>query len=392
MIKRNAIPSIRKLLKQFPAIALLGPRQVGKTTLARELAKLRGGKVLYLDLEKHSDRQKLADAELFFSMHRDKLIILDEIQTMPELFTVLRPEIDELRKPGRFLLTGSASPELVKHVSESLAGRIAYVELTPFSLSEAKAKRYSMKRHWFRGGFPQALLAKKDDAFDAWADAYIRSYTHRDLSALFGVNLNPEIARNLLSMIGISQGTIFKAESYARALGISGPTVMRYIDFMEGAFLVRRLPAWFVNAKKRLVKSPKIYLRDSGLLHNITQVSSAEELPGHPVVGASWEGYCIEEICRRLPSQIRAYYYRTQHGAELDMILVKGLKPIAAIEIKYSVSPSVSAGTYEAADDLKVRKIFIVVPSGTSYAPSKKAMLCSLEDFIEKELPALMKN
>lgn len=389
MIKRAAIPGIRKLLKQFPALALLGPRQVGKTTLARELAKLRGGKVLYLDLEKQSDRRKLTDPELFFSNHRDKLIILDEIQTMPEMFTALRPEIDELRKPGRFLLTGSASPELVKYVSESLAGRIAYVELTPFTLGEAKAKRISQKRHWFRGGFPQALLAKSDEQYDSWADAYIRSYTQRDLSALFGVTLSPEIARNLLSMIAINQGTIFNAESYARGLGITGPTVVRYVDFMEGAFLVRRLSAWFVNAKKRLVKSPKIYLRDSGLLHSITQVNSADDLPGHPIVGASWEGYVVEEICRRLPAQIRPYYYRTHHGAELDLVLVKGLKPIAAIEIKYSVSPTVSAGTYEAADDLQVKKLFVVVPSGASYAPSKKAMLCSLEEFIETHLPLL---
>jgi predicted AAA+ superfamily ATPase len=392
MIKREILPHLKKMLKQFPAIALLGPRQVGKTTLAKELGKWRGGKVIYLDLEKQSDRRRLADPELFFESHRDKLIILDEIQTMPELFTALRPEIDEKRKAGRFLLTGSASPELVRYVSESLAGRIAYIELTPLTLTECRNKKISLKRHWFRGGFPGALLAKSDNAFESWADAYIRSYTQRDLSALFGFNLSPELSRNLLSMIALTQGSLFQAELFARGLGVTGPTVSRYVDFLQGAFLVRRLPAWYINAKKRLVKSPKLYLRDSGLLHSMEQIEHPEELSGHPIVGGSWEGYCIEEICRKLPGGITPYFYRTHHGAELDLVLVRGVKPFAAIEIKHSLAPVLSAGVYEAAEDLGIPKIHVIIPSGSSYQLSEKATVISLEEFVTEKIHSVIKT
>lgn len=391
MIKREILPHLKKMLKQFSAVALLGPRQAGKTTLAKETAKWRSSKVIYLDLEKLSDRRRLSDPELFFESHRDKLIILDEIQTMPELFTALRPEIDEKRTSGRFLLTGSASPELVRYVSESLAGRIAYIELTPLTLTESRNRNISLKRHWFRGGFPGALLAKSDEAGSAWAEAYIRSYTQRDLSTLFGFNLSPELSRNLLSMIALTQGSLFQAEMFARGLGVTGPTITRYVEFLQGAFLVRRLPAWYLNAKKRLVKSPKLYLRDSGLLHSLEQIAEPDELAGHPIVGGSWEGYCIEEICRKLPAGILPYFYRTHHGAEIDLVLVRGVRPIAAIEIKHSSAPVLSVGSYEAADDLKLNRIFVVVPSGDSYPLSKHATVCNLHDFLVKFLPAAIK-
>lgn len=391
MIKREVIPHLRKLLKQFPAVALLGPRQVGKTTLARQMGKWKGGKVIHLDLEKASDRQKIGDPELFFESHRDKLVILDEIQTVPELFIALRPEIDAKRKPGRFLLTGSASPELVKYVSESLAGRITYIELTPFTLTEARSKGYSMKRHWYRGGFPGALLARTDDAFDNWADAYIRSYAQRDLSALFGFNLSPEVSGNLLSMLAHVQGNVFNAEGLSRGLGVTGPTISRYVDFLQGAFLLRKLPAWYVNAKKRMVKAPKLYIRDSGLLHNLAHVDHPDDLSGHPVVGGSWEGYCIEEICRQLPAKIHPHFYRTHHGAEIDLLLVRGIKPIAAIEIKHSSTPVISAGTYEAADELKLSQIHVVVPAGDKYRLSGKATVYNLENFMRDVLPGLIK-
>jgi uncharacterized protein len=390
MIKRLATKNISTIFKQFPAVALLGPRQVGKTTLAKEIAANSKKESLYIDLEKKSDRNKLTDAELFFAENRNKLIILDEIQQMPELFTILRPEIDEHRKPGRFLITGSASPELVKNVSESLAGRIAYCELTPINLPELSNTKFKVKNHWYRGGFPEALNAKNNTAFSNWAENFIRSYIERDLAKLFGVSLNSVIVQNLWSMLAINHGGIWNSEMYARSLGITGPTVNRYVDFMEGAFLLRILAPWYINANKRMVKSPKIYIRDTGILHHMAAVESYDKLPGHPIVGASWEGYVIEEICRQLPFGIKPYFYRTHHGAEVDLLLVKGIKPICAIEIKFSSSPSISKGFYEVLTDLNLESGFVIVPDEKTYKLSEKAIIVGLEGFLNKYLPKII--
>lgn len=382
MIKR--ITQLPVLLKEFPAVAILGPRQVGKSTLAKLTAAGSKKPVLYLDMELQSDRRKVDDAESFFEANRDKLIVIDEIQQMPELFTALRPEIDTLRKPGRFIVTGSANPQFIKGVSESLAGRIAYMPLTPFKITELAGTKYTLQRHWFRGGFPNALLAKNDEAFHRWMESYIQSFIQRDLQLLFDVSLPSLVIRNLWTMIAHNNGGILNAETYARAIGVSSPTVKRYLGFLEAAFLIRQLPPWFANSNKRLVKSPRIYIRDSGILHHLTHIATAANLVGNIVVGASWEGYVTEEIIRHLPDYLLPYFYRTHNGAEVDLVLVKNNKPVAAIEVKHSKAPVLSEGFYHAVQELGTVKNFLIYTGVDEYTTKQKVLVCSLPGFIDK--------
>lgn len=389
MITRLAAKELDVLLDEFPAVALLGPRQVGKTTLAKSLAKKHGKEILYFDLESDTDFAKLKDPEFIFNQYKDHCIILDEVQRFPKLFSQLRPIIDQYRQPGRFILTGSASPDLIKGVSESLAGRIAFNELDPINLVEAKTSKISQQQHWFRGGFPLALTAITDAAFIRWTDNFIRTYIERDLSQLFSVKLQEKIIRNFWYMLAANQGGIWNSETYARSLGVSGPTIKRYLDFLEGAFLIRQLPAWFVNVSKRLVKAPKIYVRDTGLLHVINKVSSADALPLNIGVGASWEGYVIEQICQLKPKHIDVYYYRTHHGAECDVLLVNGINPILGLEIKHAKNPVLSKGFYTVIDDLKLPEAWVIVPKGTTYPISKKIFCSNLIDFLTLKLQSL---
>jgi hypothetical protein len=390
MLQREIIFRIHQLLREFPAVALLGPRQSGKTTLARMEGLSKKKQVVYLDLERPADLRRLDDLELFFSQHRRHFVIIDEIQNKPEVFSYLRHEIDAMRQNGRFLLTGSASPELVKGVSESLAGRIYYLEMQPVNLTEALKAGISQQKHWLRGGFPEALLARNNGASMRWRESFIRSYAERDLSALFGVGISAPLVRNFWSMLAGQQGAVFNSQNFARSLGVSAPTVHRYLDLLEGAFLLRKLPAWFVNANKRLVKAPKLYIRDSGLLHYFGQIEKQEDLPGHMMVGASWEGYVIEEICRKLPAAIQPFYYRTHQGAEADLILVRGLKVIAVIEIKFSLQPALTKGFYEVLKDLGQPASFVVMPSGTAYRNKEGSRFLNCVDFLQKELPRLI--
>jgi uncharacterized protein len=293
MITRSLQHFVEQKLKQSPAVAILGPRQVGKTTLARTLAQGEEKTFTYLDIENPRDKAKLQDAYSFLEKLADQCVVVDEIQLMPELFSLLRPLIDQHRIPGRFILLGSASPSLVKGVSESLAGRISYVELTPVGLQELP-DGFDRDTHWFRGGFPEALLADNDKEAKEWLDDFIKSYVERDLAYLFGVELVPATLRNFWSMLAHSSGNIWNAETFARSLGITAPTVLRYAGFLEGGYLIRKLQPWFVNAKKRLIKSPKVYIRDTGILHRLLGIPNLADFYGHPAVGASWEGYVIE--------------------------------------------------------------------------------------------------
>lgn len=386
MVQREIVARIHQLLREFPAVALLGPRQSGKTTLVRMKDLTKKKQVVYLDLERPADLRRLEDLELFFSQVRKHFVIIDEVQYKPELFSYLRHEIDQLRHNGRFLLTGSASPEMVKGVSESLAGRIYYLEMPPINLKEALSAGYTMQKHWLRGGFPDALMARNNPASMRWRESFIRSYVERDLSLLFGVTVSAPLVRNFWSMLAGQQGSVYNSQSFARALGVTAPTVNRYLDLLEGAFLLRRLPAWYVNAGKRLVKAPKLYIRDSGLLHYFGQIESQADLPGNIMVGASWEGYVIEEICRKLPSSIQAFYYRTHQGAEADLVLVKGLKPVAVIEIKYSLNPALTKGYYEVLKDLGQPNAFVIMPSGSSYRTKDGVRVVNLQEFLQKEL------
>lgn len=389
MISRALASEMDILLREFPAVALLGPRQVGKTTLAQSLIKKQKKKTLYFDLESDADLARLKDPAYVFDQYPDHCIILDEVQRMPGLFAQLRPVIDRHKKSGRFILTGSASPELVKGVSESLAGRIAFAELAPINLIEAKHNRISMQRHWFRGGFPLALTAANDAAFIRWMENFIRTYIERDLSLLFGVGLSEKTMRNFWYMLAANHGSVWSAEHYAQALGVTSPTVKRYLDFMEGAFLVRVLPAWYVNANKRLVKAPKVYLRDNGLLHVLNRIHAATDLPLHLGVGASWEGYVIEQIHQLKPKHIDLYYYRTYHGAECDVLLMNGLKPVLAVEIKHSGNPSLSKGFYSVMDDLKLKQGHVIIPKEGTLPMDKRVTGSGLVYFLTEILLGL---
>lgn len=375
---------LQKRLKTAPAIAILGPRQVGKTTLAKQLNE----DFVYLDMENPRDTAKLQDAYSYLENLENSTVIIDEVQLMPELFSILRPLIDAKRTPGRFILLGSASPELVKGVSETLAGRISYNELTPINLTEIiKIKDYTT--HWFRGGFPDALLAESDELYKYWIDDFIKSYVERDLAKMFGVDLAPTLLRNFWNMLAHSNGNLFNAELFSRSLGVSAPTVTRYLDFLEGGYLIRRLQPWFVNAKKRLVKSPKTYIRDTGILHGLLNIPSYEDLFGHPIIGSSWEGYVIEQIYQLKNQHTDLFFYRTQAGAECDLVLVKGITPVACIEIKLSNSPVISKGFINCTEDLEPKFKYVITPQSDTYKTTNDVIVTNLRNFLEEFLPKI---
>lgn len=364
MIHRLAEARISDLLTRFPAVAVLGPRQVGKTTLARRLVEELGAAAVYLDLELPSHRAKLSDPELYFSSQEDRLVVLDEIQRVPGLFEVLRGVIDERRRQGRrhrqFLLLGSASIDLLQQSSETLAGRIAYSELTPLLAEEvATKKRGDRDRLWLRGGFPDSFLAADEAASVEWREEYIGTYLERDIP-LLGPRIPAETLRRFWTMLAHEQGTLLNAASVAGAIGVSGQTVGRYLDLMVDLLLVRRLPPWSKNAGKRLVRSPKVYVRDSGLVHALLGLRDLDAVLGHPVTGGSWEGFVIENLLAAAPSGTSACFYRTAVGAEIDLVLDLPPKERWAIEIKRSSAPVLSKGFYLGCGDIKATRRMVV--------------------------------
>ncbi|OGS93991.1 MAG: ATPase [Gallionellales bacterium GWE2_58_10] len=364
MLKRRLYPIIELALEQFPAVALLGPRQAGKTTLARSITAGRAGS-LYLDLERPSDLAKLADPELFLSRYADHLVVLDEIQRRPELFSVLRALIDDNRHPGRFLLLGSASPQLLQQASESLAGRISFHELSPFDVSEVQPTFAELPSFWLRGGYPLSWLAKTDEASAAWRESFIATHLERDIPA-FGIRVPSTTLRRFWQMLAHLHGQMWNASRLASGFGVSAPTVQHYLDILEATYMVRRLQPLHANLSKRLVKSPKIYLRDSGLLHALLGLRSLEDLAGHPVVGASWEGWVLEQIAQLLPSPWQLSFYRTAAGAELDIVAERGNKKIG-FEIKFSSAPTLTKGFWSAVDDLALERVYVIAPVETGY-------------------------
>lgn len=369
MISRRILPNIEKALVQFPAVALLGPRQAGKTTLARSVGSSHVNS-LYLDLERPSDLAKLADPELFLSRHADQLVVLDEIQRQPDLFPVLRALIDENRRPGRFLLLGSASPQLLRQTSESLAGRISFHELAPFDVSEIKPKKADVGVFWLRGGYPLSWLAESDEASLAWRESFIITHLERDIPA-FGIRIPGPTLHRFWRMLAHLHGQMWNASRLASGFGVSAPTVQHYLEILEATYMVRRLPPLHVNLGKRLVKSPKIYLRDSGLLHALLGIRSLDELAGHPVVGPSWEGWVLEQIAQLLSPQWRLSFYRTATGAEMDVVAERGERRIG-FEIKLSSAPSLSKGFWSAMKDLQLEQAYVVAPVETSYPIAEK--------------------
>lgn len=388
-MERTANKELSVLMKQFPAVAILGTRQVGKTTLAKQVAKRLGEKSIYFDLEKSSDYRKLNDIETALSPYIQKCVIIDEAQTMPPLFQALRPLIDEKRKPGRFLLLGSVSPHLIKGISETLAGRIAYIELGTINIVEAEKSRIRHNHLWLKGGYPEALLLKNNAQWHKWMDNYYRNFVQRDVNFLMNESLSPSTVAKLWIMLSGINGNILNYEMVARSLGISRPTAIKYIDFIEGAYLINRLQPWFINISKRIVKAPKIYFRDTGILHYLNGIHTFEDLQNNMAIGASWEAFVIEQVRQLKPTGLSLYYYRTHHGAEADLILVKGNKPIASIEIKLSNAPQLTKGWYEVTKDLKTNYNYVITPGSDTYMYDKTTRVCSLISFIKNELPKI---
>lgn len=382
MIQRQAIEKVRKALERQAAVALIGPRQVGKTTLAHAIAEEHPS--IYLDLESASDRAKLADPELYLKDKAGQLVILDEIHRTPELFSVLRGIIDEGRRSGhrygRFLMLGSAAIDLLRQSSESLAGRIEYIHLGPLHVLEIEDSPQAVKRLWLRGGFPDSFLAANDADSHLLRRSFIRTYLERDVPQ-FGPRIPAETLEQLWMMLSHSQGSFLNASRLASGLSVSAPTVTSYIDLLADLLLVRRLPAYHTNAGKRLTKSPKTYVRDSGLLHALLGIRSHDELLGHPVLGASWEGFVIENLLLCAPEQVRPSVYHAAGGGEVDLVLdFAGSTGRWAIEIKHGLEPKLTKGFYHALEDIQPSKAFVVYSGQERYPLAEGVEAISLTE------------
>jgi predicted AAA+ superfamily ATPase len=389
MINRHARLEITRLLKLFSAVGILGPRQVGKTTLADEIAKSISPSPLYLDLESPSDHAKLDDPEDYFEQHKDKLIILDEVQRIPELFAILRGVIDRRRragnKTGQFLILGSASLDLLQQSSETLAGRIAYKELSGLLATEVKAEEQD--RLWVRGGFPDSFLMDTDQDSLEWRQNFITTYLERDVPQ-FGSRIPAATLRRLWTMLAHNQGEQLNIAKLGAGLDVSAPTAKSYIELLEDLFLVRTLRPWSGNIGKRLVKSPKVYIRDSGLAHALLNITSKDDLLGHPVIGSSWEGFVVENILSVLPIGDAAWFYRTAAGAEIDLVIERSAKKKLAIEIKRSLAPSISKGFYLGCDDIEATHRYLVYPGQERFPIGNGVTALSLADLMN-ELPMI---
>ena len=387
MIKRRIHDKLVESIDHSPAVGLLGPRQVGKTTLALEMGATRPS--LYLDLESPTDRAKLADAGRYLAEHEDKLVILDEVHRAPEIFQILRGLIDQGRRRGkaggRFLLLGSASVELLKQSGESLAGRISYLELTPFDATEVDGER--MDRLWIRGGFPASFLAANDRISLDWREDFIRTYLERDVPQ-FGSRIPAETLRRFWTMLAHHQAGMHNAATLAQGLGVDGKTVARYLDLLVDLLLVRRLPPWHRNVGKRLVKSPKVFVRDSGLVHALLGLGNKEQLLGHPVVGPSWESFVLETLLVLAPRGTEANFYRTAAGAEIDLVLTLPGGKLWAVEIKRSSAPKLERGFHLACADLKPARRFVVYPGDDRFPLDAETEVLGLAE-LGKRLQAL---
>jgi uncharacterized protein len=389
IIERSLYPKLLESLKTFPVVGLVGPRQVGKTSLARQLvADLSQTKdpsapsAVMLDLERPSDLAKLTEPELFLEPLANRLVVLDEVQLRPDLFLVLRALVDARRTPGRFLILGSAAPALIQHSSETLAGRIEFLGLAPLNLAEIASNVASngvaaAQTLWSRGGFPDSYLARSDAASMRWREAFVRSYLERDIPQL-GIRISAATLRRFWLMLAHYHGQLWNASTLAGSLGVSAPSVRHYLDILESTFMVRVLQPYSANLGKRLVKSPKVYVRDSGLLHALLNLPDHDALLGHPVLGASWEGWVIEQILAQAPDGTRPYFYRTASGNELDLLLELPGGALRAVEIKHSAAPKVGKGFNEALDALKLDRGFVIAQVDAPYPLSQRAQVLPL--------------
>jgi uncharacterized protein len=404
-IKRDIIADIRRDLEHFPVLGILGPRQCGKTTLVQQLIQDFPNS-LYLDLESPSDLNKLQNPEYFFELNKDKLICLDEVQRIPEIFPILRSVVDRTKRKIRVIILGSASPDLLRQSSESLAGRIVYHYLTPFTYKELFIHNknnknkinvkdnntsvliiepISTENHWLKGGFPLSVLREENISF-TWRRSFIKSILERDLPQV-GLQIPFTIMNRFFQMLSHSSGNVINKSKLAGSLGISHTTISHYLDILEKTFYIRILPPFFENTKKRLVKSPKVYIRDTGILHSLLDIKSMDDLLGHPIVGMSWEGYLLENTISLYPNHT-PYFYRTSNGAEIDLILLNGKEKIA-FEFKFSNTPKPSPGFYQTIEELNLTKAYIICPIQESYSIHPKVIVTNLENLCisEKKLP-----
>lgn len=383
---RAAQAEIERRLASSPAVAVLGPRQCGKSTLARQLVRRRPG-ALVLDLERPSDRARLADPEAFFALHREVLVCLDEVQRVPELFPVLRSVLDERGRPGQLLMLGSASPELLRQSSESLAGRLAFVELRPFVLPEVAAASGddALMPLWLRGGFPRSFLAEDDQASGEWRDDFLRTFLERDI-ALVAPRVPAQRLERFWRMCAHVHGQVLNGARLAAALGVSAHTVRGYLELLERTFMLRLLPPLEANLGKRLVRSPKLYLRDSGILHALLGVASFDALLGHPSRGASWEGLVLEHAIAAFP-RWQASFVQSVGGAAMDLVLERGTRRLGIV-CKASSAPRPSRGFWNVVADLEIEQAFVVAPIAGGFPLGQRAEAVSLAELLSRA-PAL---
>lgn len=383
MIDRLLQNRILSLLKFFPAVAILGPRQSGKTTLAKMVMDDLDRESFYLDLENPLDQSQLTNTLAFFKANKEKCVIIDEIQRNPELFPVLRSVIDEDRKPGRFILLGSASPELLFMSSETLTGRIVYLELNPFLFCEIKNLKPNTD-HWMSGGFPQPFLTDDREFRKEWFKSFFTTYIERDLR-LLGLNANTQNLSRFFMMLAHQSGNILNKSSLSKSLELNLATISNYLNYFERAFLIRVLRPWHQNIKKRLVKSPKVYIRDSGLLHYLLDINDYNSILGHPIIGNSWEGYIIEQVIGCLGDDYGYYYYRTQDGTECDLLITKGITPYCCIEVKFTSTPRMTRSFTTCISDMGTKNNYIIIPEcPQTFSISDNITVCNIEGFFSE--------
>ncbi|TVQ89108.1 MAG: ATP-binding protein [Bacteroidetes bacterium] len=388
MIKRERFSHLLKALKSMPVVALIGPRQVGKTTLALEVSKKIDKPVTYIDLESDADFNKLTDAETYLKRFSGQLLIIDEVQRKPDLFRLLRVVVDERKRngerTGHFLLLGSASKDLLQSSSESLAGRIRYMELTPFTLTELNdtgKEGFDVERLWLRGGFPDSYLAPTDDESGEWRMDFLATYVERDIPNM-GIGVSANQLKRFWKMLAHYHGNQINLSEFGRSLEVSHTTIRNYLDLLTDFYMVRQLSPWSGNVKKRLVKTPKIYIRDSGILHSLIQLPTVEAIFSHPVIGASWEGFVIENIINQLDNSWNYSYYRTATQAEIDLVLHTPDNEIWAVEIKRTAAPKLTRGFYEACKDVKATHKWVISANKDRYPLPHEVEVIGLLDFL----------
>lgn len=381
MLNRSAKNKVEKLLQVFPAVVILGSRQCGKSTLVKMISSDRND-VLYVDLQSRQQQMRLADPMLFFEHNADKLICLDEIQLLPDLFSYLRSEIDRDRRPGRFILLGSASRNLLQHTTESLAGRVGLIDLTPFLLPEvALYSNFDLSSYWLRGGYPDSYLAIDDEASALWRENYIRTYIERDIPQLGFAIAAPKMLR-LLTMLCHEHGGMINYSKLASAMDLTSPTIRHYVDVLEETYIVRVLQPWFKNIRKRLVKTPRVYIRDTGLLHQVLGIEDYNQLLGHPIMGFSWEGMVVENVCSIVRGAVCSFYRSSDGTEEMDLV-VEWPNRRVAIECKSSTEPQLTDGFHKALQTLDIHEAYVVCPIDDIFPIREDIQVCGLKQLCQ---------